>query len=193
MPVTEAGDAVEDTVADEAVTGVEGRELGGREQSLHAVRDVPVDGDVADGRLDRLLQGLDQLGWGVEAVSDTVVSPVPPIPLTGHYLGLQPLGRTQELSTAPAHLGHGLQQPLAHPRAHAEAEAPAGEPGHGKPWLGWGWGLANPVVSPLAGMGRGVTARVLPWLHAGLGHPRKSGANGLRDVMGEGHPWGRCK
>lgn len=155
-PVTEAGDAVEDTVADEAVTGVEGRELGGREQSLHAVRDVPVDGDVADGWLDGLLQGLDQLRWGVETVSDTAVSPVPPMPLPGCYLGLQPLSWTQELGTAPAHLGHGLQQPPAHPRAHAKAEAPAGEPGDGKPWLGGSWELENPVVSPLAGMGRGV-------------------------------------
>jgi len=79
-PVAEAGDAVEDTVADEAVTGVEGWELGGREQSLHAVGDVPVDGDVADGRLHRLLQGLDQLGQGEEPVSDTTEGPVPPVP-----------------------------------------------------------------------------------------------------------------
>lgn len=70
----------------------------------------------------------------------------PPVPLPGCYLGLQPLGRTQELGTAPAHLGHGLQQLPAHPWAHAKAEAPAGKPGDGKPWLGGGWELENPVV-----------------------------------------------
>lgn len=70
------------------VTRVEGRELGGREQSLHAVGDIPVNGDVADGWLNRLFQGLDQLGWGVETVSDTVGWPqCPPCPCLGITLG----------------------------------------------------------------------------------------------------------
>lgn len=89
-PVAEAVDAVEDAVADKAVARVEGWELGGREQSLHAVGDVPVDGNVADGWLDRLLQGLDQLGQGQEPASDTAVtplSPAPPHPLLGITLG----------------------------------------------------------------------------------------------------------
>lgn len=89
-------------------------------------------------------------------MSDSAVSPVPPMPLPGCYLGLQPLRRAQELGTAPAHLGHGLQQPPARPRAHAKGETPAGEPGDGKPWLGLGLGAGKTSREPFSRMGRGV-------------------------------------
>lgn len=73
----------------------------------------------------------DLISWGRERSQCQAPQqpPCPPQPpsLPGHYLGLQPLGRAQELSTAPAHLGHALQQPPAHPLPHAKAEAPVGE------------------------------------------------------------------
>lgn len=78
--VPEPGNAVQGAVADEPVPGVEHCNLSGGEQSLGAVGHVPVDGDVADGRLHRLLQGLDELERGREPVSSTTITRVPPCP-----------------------------------------------------------------------------------------------------------------
>lgn len=179
--VAEAGDVVEDAVADEAVTRVEGWELGGREQSLHALRNVPVDGDVADGRLDRLLQGLDQLGWGEELVTETAVAPMPPCSpclCPGVTLGCS-LSAGLRNSARPRLT---LAMPLSS-RRHARGPMPKLKHLQGRARL---WkATARPAASPAAGMGGGVDSqRCCPGCTLGCGTTGEAGPVELGDVMG---------